>query len=52
MGRSRANRGVGLASMSERAAELGGRCTVEAPPKGGTRIEVWLPLDAAREAET
>jgi signal transduction histidine kinase len=36
--------GVGLVSMRERAAELGGRCTVERMPQGGTRVLVWLPL--------
>ena len=35
--------GVGLASMRERAAELGGRCTVDEPTGGGTRVSVWLP---------
>jgi two-component system NarL family sensor kinase len=36
--------GVGLSSMRERAAELGGSCTVEAPPSGGTRVRAYLPL--------
>lgn len=36
--------GVGLASMRERAAELGGRCTVDDAPAGGTRVSVWLPV--------
>jgi len=36
--------GVGLASMRERAAELGGVCTIDAPPGGGTRVSAWLPL--------
>jgi two-component system, NarL family, sensor kinase len=35
--------GVGLSSMRERAAELGGWCTVEAPPSGGTRVLARLP---------
>ena len=35
--------GVGLSSMRERAAELGGRCTVEAPVSGGTRVHAYLP---------
>jgi signal transduction histidine kinase len=35
--------GVGLSSMRERAAELGGRFSVEAPPAGGTRVRAYLP---------
>jgi two-component system NarL family sensor kinase len=36
--------GVGLSSMRERAAELGGWCTVEAPDSGGTWVRAYLPL--------
>ncbi|MDP8940761.1 MAG: GAF domain-containing sensor histidine kinase, partial [Actinomycetota bacterium] len=36
--------GVGLISMRERAAELGGSCLVESPAEGGTRLSVHLPL--------
>ena len=36
--------GVGLSSMHERAEELGGTCTVEALPEGGTRVLARLPL--------
>ncbi|MBN6051879.1 sensor histidine kinase, partial [Nonomuraea sp. RK-328] len=36
--------GVGLASMRERAAELGGVCVVSGAPGEGTRVEVTLPL--------
>ena len=36
--------GVGLNSMRERAAELGGTCVIEALPQGGTRVLVRLPL--------
>ncbi|MBC8076401.1 MAG: hypothetical protein H7Y32_10035 [Chloroflexales bacterium] len=39
--------GVGLHSMRERAEELGGSCTVELPPGGGTRVVARLPLLAA-----
>lgn len=38
--------GVGLLGMQERAAELGGSCTVTPGPQGGTRVRVVLPLDA------
>jgi len=38
------HRGVGLTSMSERAAELGGSCTIESLDTGGTRIFIRLPL--------
>jgi signal transduction histidine kinase len=37
--------GVGLASLRERAAELGGRCTVECPATGGTVVRAVLPAD-------
>jgi signal transduction histidine kinase len=37
--------GVGLVSLRERAAELGGRCTVECPPSGGTVVRAILPAD-------
>ncbi|MFL6142872.1 MAG: ATP-binding protein [Labedaea sp.] len=36
--------GVGLSSMRERAAELGGDCLVEAERGGGTRVLATLPL--------
>jgi signal transduction histidine kinase len=36
--------GVGMTSMRERAAELGGTCHFEAGTAGGTRIVVRLPL--------
>jgi signal transduction histidine kinase len=36
--------GVGLASMRERAAELGGRCEVDPAPGAGTAVVAWLPL--------
>jgi len=36
--------GVGRVSMTERATELGGWCTNEHPPTGGTRVEAWLPI--------
>jgi signal transduction histidine kinase len=36
--------GTGLQSMRDRAAELGGYCSVEAKPGGGTRVHARLPL--------
>lgn len=36
--------GVGLISMKERAAELGGQCTIQRHPVGGTQIAAVLPL--------
>jgi signal transduction histidine kinase len=38
--------GVGLSSMEERAAELGGRLVVEPRPGGGTRVWANLPFPA------
>ncbi|WP_051829807.1 MULTISPECIES: ATP-binding protein [Streptomyces] len=40
--------GVGLRSMADRAAEIGGHCTVRAlPPNGGTLVLAVLPRSAA-----
>ena len=39
-----AARGLGLASMQERARLLGGSCVVEPAPGGGTRVHAQLPL--------
>jgi signal transduction histidine kinase len=36
--------GVGVTSMRERAAELGGACRIEPGAAGGTRVYVRLPL--------
>jgi signal transduction histidine kinase len=35
--------GLGLSSMRERAAEVGGTCRVDSLPRGGTRVVVRLP---------
>jgi signal transduction histidine kinase len=43
-------RGLGLASMQERARLLGGRCTVERAPRHGTRVQARLPLVPAPDA--
>ena len=37
-------RGVGLTSMLERAAELGGTCTIQPCRDGGTLVQAWLPV--------
>jgi two-component system, NarL family, sensor kinase len=39
--------GVGLAAMAERAAELGGTCSVSARDEGGTAVVALLPLRAS-----
>lgn len=36
--------GVGIASMRERVAELGGSCAMESPPGGGARVLASLPI--------
>ncbi len=36
--------GIGVRSMRQRAEELGGRCTIEARPEGGTLVVARLPL--------
>jgi two-component system NarL family sensor kinase len=36
--------GVGITSMRDRAAELGGTCTIERQTPSGTRVHVTMPL--------
>jgi signal transduction histidine kinase len=43
--------GVGLYTMQERAAELGGSCTVTSSP-GGTTVWAQLPMNYDREITT
>ena len=38
--------GLGLRSMRERAEELAGTLTVGTGPIGGTRVSLWLPVEA------
>ncbi|MDL4818091.1 sensor histidine kinase [Actinomadura opuntiae] len=40
--------GIGMSSMRERAAEIGGSCTVGPGPKGGTLVRARLPVNGAR----
>lgn len=44
--------GVGLLSIRERAAELGGRADVECPSSGGTVVRAVLPLGTAGKDES
>jgi signal transduction histidine kinase len=37
--------------MRERAAEVGGTCTIESIPGRGTKVLARLPLDAPAPAE-
>lgn len=41
--------GVGLGSLRDRAAELGGRTEITCPPAGGTVVRAWLPLGPTQE---
>lgn len=43
--------GVGLHSMRERAEELGGTCTIEPQPDGGTRVVAELPCRLTRQTD-
>jgi nitrate/nitrite-specific signal transduction histidine kinase len=42
-----ANSGVGMRSMRERAALLGGDVVIVSAPGGGTRVEASIPLEEA-----
>ena len=44
--------GVGLLSLRERAAELGGYCRIECPDERGTRVRAHLPLGLSLEGAT
>jgi len=43
--------GTGIVGIKERAQKLGGSVVVESRPGAGTRIEVQIPVEAARRAE-
>lgn len=43
--------GVGLRSIRERAAELGGRTEITCPEGGGTRVRAWLPTAPTPDLE-
>ena len=47
-GDKRKDRGVGLTSIRERAATLGGTCEVDSAPKKGTTITVHFPIKCSR----
>ncbi|MGZ4626312.1 MAG: sensor histidine kinase [Kineosporiaceae bacterium] len=40
------SQGLGLASMAARARDVGGSCTVDHRPSGGTVVDARLPLPA------
>lgn len=44
--------GVGLTSMRERAEELGGTCSIESIPSGGTRVCALLPYVLSETMES
>lgn len=44
-------RGVGWTSMRERAAELGGSCTITSSPGGGVVVRAVLPLEQVLEED-
>lgn len=43
--------GVGLASMQERAEEIGGRCLIGPGQRGGLRIAAWLPITTSAHSD-
>ncbi len=43
--------GIGIESMRERAAELGGHCAVERRPDGGTRVYAVIPIPLERKGD-
>lgn len=45
VGRQTTTRGTGWVSMRERAAELGGSCTISSGPEGGLVVRARVPVD-------
>jgi signal transduction histidine kinase len=43
--------GIGLNSMRERTAELGGNLSIQSAPGQGTRVSAWLPLPRTKGEE-
>lgn len=43
--------GMGWTSMRQRAAELGGSCTISSPPEGGLIVRAVLPLSDAMDTQ-
>ena len=43
--------GVGLGSLRDRAAELGGRTEISCPTTGGTVVRAWLPMSTIDEED-
>ena len=43
-------RGVGLAAIRAMARASGGDAVLSTPPEGGTKLVIWLPVQAARTA--
>jgi PAS domain S-box-containing protein len=41
---AQASKGLGLVSMRERARYVGGVCSIDAPPSGGARVIVRIPV--------
>ena len=44
----RTRRGIGLATMRERAQEIGARLDIRALPGAGTTVTVSVPIGASR----
>ena len=43
--------GIGLISMRERAAELGGNWTIQSEPGKGVQVRAWLPILSTTQSE-